>query len=122
MSGAADTGATPAPATSDTPTPTATSSTNSTTSTTGNIDSMGVLNMSEQTQQTVITMFAATICGVVVAVTLTLCYRVWVDGDAPLTSDITHQLVSVLPWLVGALVTAIIGQQSAKALLAKVLP
>lgn len=86
------------------------------------LDSMGVLSMTEQTQQFVIKVFAITICAVVAVITGVLCYRVAIDGDAPLTSDITHQLVSVLPWLVGALVAAIVGQTGAKALLAKVLP
>lgn len=86
------------------------------------VDSTAVLTMSEQTTQFVIKAFALCICLIMAAIAGVLCYRVAVDGNAPLTEQITQQLASLFPWLAFALVTAIIGKPAAQALLAKFLP
>lgn len=80
------------------------------------------LAISEQTAQWVIKAFALTICLIMVAITAVLCYRVYVDGNQPLTTAITQQLSSLFPWLAFSLVTVTVGKPTAQALLAKFLP
>lgn len=66
-------------------------------------------------------LFAGTICLVFLMVSVTLCHRVWVDGNAPQTTAITEAIVSTFPWLAGLLAASVVGVKAVPAVAAALL-
>jgi len=75
-------------------------------------DQPGLLRMTTRTEQVVIIMFSATVCLILAGIAAVLCARVAIDGNAPLTIQITQELAGAFPWLLGALVVAIVGRSA----------
>lgn len=71
-----------------------------------------LLEVTPITYSIIVCMFAGTICLVLLAVVGVLCARVALDGDAPLTIQITQQLADLVPKLAAAMVVATIGSRA----------
>jgi hypothetical protein len=79
-----------------------------------------VLHMNEQTQQRAALMIVGTLCLSILLIVGVCVVRVALDGNAPLTAQITTALLDILPWLAGMSVTALLGKGVASAVLAHV--
>ena len=82
-------------------------------------DSQAAAAVNEQTASFVIRSIAVTVCLVVGAIVGVLCYRVAMDGNAPVTVQITQQLANMVPPLVGSLVIALVGNKGISAIISK---
>lgn len=78
--------------------------------------------MTQDTRQFVIKLFSIAIVVFSGAILAVLLFRAWVDGNAPLTAQITQGLINELPYLLGFLAAIIIGEPVGTALVARALP
>lgn len=76
--------------------------------------------MNVDTRQWVIRLFAMTTAIICAAIAGVLIIRVAIDGNAPLTEQITAGFVSMLPQLLGFLAAVIVGEPAVSAVLAKI--
>lgn len=76
------------------------------------------VGMTQETRQFVIRLFAVAIVVFTGAILTMLIYRAWMDGNAPLTAQITADLVGLIPWLLGFVAAIITGEPVGTALVA----
>lgn len=75
--------------------------------------------MNEQTASFVMRTICVTICLCAAGVVGVLCFRVAVDGNAPVTLQVTQQLAGMVPPMMGALVLALLGNKGVSAIISK---
>lgn len=83
------------------------------------ISEKSAVQMNEETASFVVKAFSLTICAVILAIVGVLAYRVALDGDSPVTVQITQQLANLITPLVAALVASTVGNKAVSALLSK---
>lgn len=75
-----------------------------------------ITGMTQDTRQFVIKLFAVAIVFFTGAILAMMLYRAWVDGNAPLTAQITSGLIGLVPWLLGFVAVIITGEPVGTAL------
>ena len=82
-------------------------------------DPAAIVSVNEATYNRIATIFAIALALCTVGIVGVLCFRVAVDGNAPLTTSITTDLADNVKWLVIALAAVILGKNAINALIAK---
>lgn len=75
-----------------------------------------ITGMTQDTRQFVIKLFAVAIVVFTGAILAMMLYRAWMDGNAPLTAQITAGLIGLIPWLLGFVAVIITGEPVGTAL------
>ena len=82
-----------------------------------------MLTQSEWTRRVVVVVCVATVALCVLAIVGVMCYRVYMDGNAPLTNDITTKLLYIAIGGILSMTAALFGSNSLLAkLVEKIVP